>query len=193
MVEMSNFSAETLKGVNLFLIGMMGSGKSTTGKYLAQALGYHFFDTDQVIETLAKQPVRDIFAEDGETEFRRLETQVLAELSTHSQLVVATGGGIILDRFNWSYLRHGIVIWLNVPVQQLCDRLSSDSKSKDSRPLLDQGELEQNLTAILQQRQARYAQADLTIEVQHTDGYLQVVDHILTTLPTILKSKLEAE
>ncbi len=72
-----------LKGVNLYLIGMMGVGKTTVGRLLAKQLNYRFFDTDALIEQLAGQPITQIFAEAGELEFRRLESQVLAELSAY--------------------------------------------------------------------------------------------------------------
>lgn len=69
---------EALQGTSLFLVGMMGSGKSTVGKLVAKALGYCFFDTDALIEQLAQKKVSDIFAEEGEASFREAETQVLA-------------------------------------------------------------------------------------------------------------------
>jgi shikimate kinase len=121
-----------LKSVNVYLIGLMGAGKTTTGKLLAQQLGYQFFDTDALVEQVAGRCISEIFAESGEAHFRDLETQVLAEISAYPRLVVATGGGMVLKPMNWSYLHHGIVVWLNVDPAHLAERLAADQ----SRPLL---------------------------------------------------------
>lgn len=174
---------DLLKGLNLYLIGMMGSGKSTVGKVLAEQLSYHFFDTDTVIQQASEQSITEIFATLGEPSFRELETQVLAELSAYTRLVVATGGGIVLQRMNWSYLRHGLVVWLNVPVSQLCDRLREDT----TRPLLQGTDLEEKLNSILQQRQTLYAQADLCITVEPEESPEQLATRILEEIPSVLK------
>jgi shikimate kinase (EC 2.7.1.71) len=107
-----DLTVDLLRGVNLYLVGMMGAGKTTVGRILAKKLKYHFFDTDAVIAQVANQSIADIFAEQGEEAFRELETQVLGQLSAYTNLIVATGGGIILRLTNWSYLHHGIVVWL---------------------------------------------------------------------------------
>ena len=84
---------EQLQGVNLFLIGMMGSGKSTVGQLLAEQLRYRFFDSDVLIERVAGEPVTEIFAHQGEATFRELESQVLGQLAAQTRSVIATGGG----------------------------------------------------------------------------------------------------
>ena len=86
---------ERLQGTNLYLVGMMGSGKSTVGPLLAKALGYRFLDADAVISQAAGCSIPEIFERDGEEGFRRLERQVLQQLSQWHSLVVATGGGIV--------------------------------------------------------------------------------------------------
>ena len=146
-----------LKGVNLFLIGMMGSGKTTTGRCLAQTLGYQFFDTDQLIEQLADQTIDEIFAESGEARFRKLETQVLSELSSYRRLVISTGGGIILNKMNWSYLQHGLIVWLDVDVESLWERLQDDH----TRPLLQTSNPLETLKTTLNARTSLYEQADV--------------------------------
>jgi shikimate kinase len=83
---------ERLQGTNLYLIGMMGAGKSSTGTALAQVLGYQFFDTDAVLEAAAGRTIPEIFAEEGEAAFRQQETEVLAQLSAYRRLVIATQG-----------------------------------------------------------------------------------------------------
>ena len=86
---------EKLGGRNIFLIGMMGSGKSHTGPDLARLINYAFVDTDDVIEKASKQTIAEIFEKEGEKVFRDLEKQVLKEISQHHSLVVATGGGLV--------------------------------------------------------------------------------------------------
>jgi shikimate kinase len=150
---------DLLRGVNLYLVGMMGVGKTTVGQILARELKYHFFDTDRVIAQAANQSIADIFAQEGEEAFRDLETQVLSQLSAYKNLIVATGGGIILRSINWSYLHQGIVVWLDVPVDQLCDRLRLDT----TRPLLRDGELKLKLENLLKERERFYIQADVRV------------------------------
>lgn len=177
-----------LKGVNLYLVGMMGSGKSTTGRILAAEMGYQFFDTDSIIERVAGQPITDIFAESGEATFRQLETQVLSELAAYRRLAIATGGGIVLQQANWSYLHHGIVVWLDVPVEQLYERLQDDS----TRPLLQTPDPMQTLRALLEQRQHLYAQADVHVVVQPDESPQQLVQRILEQTVQVLKPESQS-
>ena len=173
------------QGINLYLIGMMGSGKTAVGRKLATQLNYRFFDTDAVVEQATKQTISDIFATSGETTFRDLETQVLAELSAYRKLAIATGGGIVLRQQNWSHLRHGLIIWLDVPVAEICDRLRGDT----TRPLLQTADPAEKLTALLNQRQPLYAQADLRCVVQPNESPEQIAARILTEIPTVLAPK----
>lgn len=172
-----------LKGVNLYLIGMMGSGKTTVGRLLANELGYRFFDTDEVIEQAAGRSINDIFAQDGETAFRELETQVLAQLAPYTRMAIATGGGIVLQRMNWSYLRHGIVVWLDVPVEQLYERLKADQ----TRPLLQTPDPLKTLQTILNQRQNLYAQADAHIVVQPNETPEAIASRTLDEIRQVLR------
>jgi shikimate kinase len=166
---------DRLNGINLYLIGMMGAGKSSTGAELAQALGYQFFDTDAVIEAAAGQPIPEIFAHRGEAAFRQLESQVLAELSAYRRLVIATGGGIVTQQQNWSYLHHGIVVWLDVPPAILQNRLAGDR----GRPLLQGQDWDAKLTRLLAQRHSLYAQADVRVEIGAADSVEVIVARIL--------------
>jgi shikimate kinase len=179
-----------LKGVNLYLIGMMGAGKSTLGKLLAQQLSYRFADTDAVIEQAAGQSVSEIFAASGEAAFRELETEVLGQLAAYQRMAIATGGGIILQRKNWSYLRHGIVVWLDVPIEDLCDRLQHDT----TRPILqgvEQGiNLRQKLQTLLDQRQTLYAQADVRITVGKDEAPEPLAHRVLAEIQQVLKPEV---
>jgi shikimate kinase len=189
VTDLSNtFSnADFLKGVNLYLIGMMGVGKTTVGKLLAAKLNYRFFDTDAVIEQAANQSIAQIFAESGEDSFRQLETQVLSELCAYKRLVIATGGGIVLRRENWSYLRHGIVLWLDVPLEQLHQRLRSDT----TRPLLQTPDWADKLQSLMEQRQSLYAQADVHIQCGGSESPAAIVDRALIQIQQALKPDLD--
>ncbi len=166
-----------LKKANLYLVGMMGCGKTTLGRKLAHRLGYRFLDTDALIEQTTRQSITDLFANQGEAAFREIETQVLAQVAAHTCLVVATGGGIVTQRLNWSYLQHGIVIWLDVPVPVLASRLASDT----TRPLLNGVDLGAKLESLLVERQDLYSQADLRIEYEGR-SVGKTCDRILTSL-----------
>lgn len=172
-----------LSGINLYLIGMMGSGKTTVGRLLATELGYQFFDTDALVEKVAGQSINEIFTREGEVGFRELETQVLAELSAYTRLAIATGGGIILRQQNWSYLQQGLIVWLDVSVDTLVSRLAEDN----TRPLLQDTDPAGKLQSLLEQRQSLYSQADVRIKVTSSDTPAQVAARVMQAIPTVLK------
>lgn len=173
-----------LKGINVFLVGMMGSGKTTVGQLLAHQLSYQFFDTDVLIEQIAGKTINEIFTDDGEESFRQLEAQVLSELSAYTKLAVATGGGIVLRQLNWSYLHHGLIVWLDAPVDVLMSRLQNDT----TRPLLQNPNLLQTLQTLLDQRRQLYAQADLHILIDASDTAEAIASRVMEAIPTVLKS-----
>ncbi|PSR14307.1 shikimate kinase [filamentous cyanobacterium CCP3] len=179
---------DRLNGINLYLIGMMGAGKSSTGAVLAQTLGYQFFDTDAVIEAAAGQSVADIFVAQGEAAFRQLETKVLAELSAYRRLVVATGGGIVTQQHNWSYLHHGIVVWLDAPPAVLQKRLAGDT----GRPLLQGQDLETKLTTLLAERQSLYDQADVRVSVGAEDDVAAIAARTLALIDQRIRSEADS-
>ncbi|MEB3294534.1 MAG: shikimate kinase [Synechococcales bacterium] len=181
--------AAALKGTSLYLIGMMGSGKSTIAPLLAQHLAYQFFDTDTVIEQVTHSSIPDLFAQAGEESFRAIETQVLAELSPYGRKAIATGGGIVLKPENWSYLRNGVVIWLDVPLEILQARLQDDQ----TRPLLQGTELSDRLHHLDQQRRNLYAQADLHIPITPPDTPNSICDRILQALWQACQAKAAAD
>lgn len=176
---------DRLQGLNIYLIGMMGSGKSTTGTHLARQLHYRYFDTDTLIEQVAGESVRDIFAQEGEAGFRQLESQVLSQLSAYQRSVIATGGGIVVELSNWGFLRCGLVVWLDVSPDLLFERLAADQ----TRPLLHTANPRQTLETILDERRSRYQHADLRIEVTAADSPEQVSQRILAAIPQVLKAK----
>lgn len=173
-----------LKGVNLYLVGMMGVGKTTVGRFLADRLGYRFVDTDDIIQIAAgNKSINQIFAEAGEAAFRQLESKVLAEVCSYTNLAIATGGGIVLRGENWSYLHHGLVVWLDVPVEQLYMRLAADT----TRPLLQAADPLGKLRSLLEQRRSLYAQADLHICATNEDTPETIANRVLEQIPTVLK------
>ena len=174
---------DLLKGINVFLVGMMGTGMTTVGHLLARQLGYSFVDTDEVIEKSTGKTINQIFADEGEENFRQIESEVLSQLSAHTQLTIATGGGIVLQRFNWSYLHHGMVIWLDAPVDVLMARLQNDI----TRPLLQNDNPAQALQKLLDQRKSLYAEADLHIRISANDTPEQIVSRIIAEIPDVLK------
>jgi shikimate kinase len=176
---------QRLQKTNLYLVGMMGAGKTTVGRILAKRLGYRFFDTDTLVEQVTGQSISQIFADSGEAGFREVETQVLAELSAYQRLAIATGGGIVLRQQNWSYLHHGIIVWLDAPVDVLYARLKHDL----TRPLLRNADPKQTLETILGDRQQFYAQADVRVSMTASDLPGALADRVLHEISHALKSE----
>ena len=175
---------QRLGGRSLYLVGMMGSGKTSTGRPLAERLGYGFVDADAVIEQAAGCSIPEIFQRDGEDGFRAIEHQVLSAISQRHSLVVATGGGVVTQRENWGLLHSGIVIWLDVVQEQLLKRLQADSTV---RPLLQTEDPALALSQLLAERQPLYAEADLTVVI-NDETPDTVADGILQLLPSLLKA-----
>lgn len=180
--------AQRLQGLNLYLVGMMGTGKSAVAQPLADALGYRLVDADHTLETAAGRSIAEIFAADGEASFRALETAVLDQIASWHSLVVATGGGVVTRPENWGHLRQGVVVWLDAPTELLLQRLMGDATP---RPLLNHPDPASRLTKLLSERQPLYAQADLRI-CQQGEPPEQVAQQVLEALPSILKQKAEA-
>ncbi|WOB45321.1 shikimate kinase [Thermoleptolyngbya oregonensis NK1-22] len=178
-----------LRRTNLYLVGMMGCGKTTVGRLVAQKLGYQFFDTDTLIETATHQTVAQVFAERGEAGFRDLETQILAELSSYAygSLAIATGGGVVLRPQNWSYLHHGIVIWLDVPADQLYYRL----RHSTTRPLLQDPDPRQRIQELLDQRRSLYAQADVHVQLRGRESPEFVTARVLEAIARAIRPEAE--
>ncbi len=183
MAETTPSLRQRLGGRSLYLIGMMGSGKSSTGRPLAERLGYGFVDVDAVIEQVTGSNISEIFERDGEDHFRDLETQVLRSISERHSLVVATGGGIVTRSENWGMMHQGIVIWLDVERDQLLLRLQKDSTQ---RPLLQMNDPGEAVDEILSQRRPLYNEADLTVVIG-TETADVVADGIIQLLPELIK------
>ena len=179
---------QRLEGLNLYLVGMMGSGKSTAGRHLAEQLGYRFLDADSSIEQVAGRSIPELFASEGEAGFRDLEAAVLNQIASWHSLVVATGGGVVTRPENWGQMQQGVVIWLDAPDALLLERLSADPTP---RPLMQSEDPAQRLAELMGQRRPLYAQADLHI-VQDGRPPDQVAEQILEALPGVLKERSAA-
>jgi shikimate kinase len=126
------------QGQNIYLIGMMGAGKSTIGRLLAKRLGYEFIDTDTEVEQEVGQSVMTFFETNDEDKFRQIETKILAEIPANKRLVVATGGGIVTESENLQYLKQRLTIWIDPTLDILVDRLEqSEQENPNTRPLCD--------------------------------------------------------
>jgi shikimate kinase len=150
----------------LFLIGYRGSGKTTVGRVVAERLGWVFLDADSVLEERYGRTIRDIFAAEGEAGFRDKEATVLADLCTHGECVIATGGGFVLRDTNRDLLRqHGFVAWLSANPVVLLARIQADATTAARRPPLAGGGLGE-IQELLAVREPLYrACADVEVAV----------------------------
>ena len=188
MPDTNNPLRQRLEGLNLYLVGMMGCGKSSAGRHLAELLGYRFLDADTSLEQVAGRTIPEIFASEGEAGFRELEAAVLNQIASWHSLVVATGGGVVTRPANWGQMHQGVVIWLDAPAELLLERLRADATP---RPLLAVEDPAQRLAALLAERRPLYAQADLQI-VQDGRTAEQVAQQIVEALPSVLKERTAA-
>lgn len=160
---------------NIVLIGFMGTGKTAVGRRLAAKLGRRFVDTDAAIEEVTGKTVAQIFARDGVTRFRSEEALVARKLSGQEDLVIATGGGMVLNQENVRLLREkGVLIALTASPEVIYLRV----KNKKKRPLLQKGELRERIAGLLAERAGLYDVAEYTVDT----GSLsidQTVDQII--------------
>ena len=164
---------------NIFLIGMMGSWKTTVGKKLATLLDLKFVDTDNEIEEATEQTVAEIFEERGEYQFREMETAYFVEKSQQSRYIISTGGGIVVADANRNALQNnGITIFLKASPETLSHRIKNTNK----RPLLHGDDPLMELSKIWKSRKEFYeASAHLTIETDRLNP-VQVLEIIIKKL-----------
>lgn len=157
------------KKQNIYLIGMPGAGKSTIGRALAKCLQLTFIDADHALTDRTGVPIATIFELEGEVGFRQRETALIAELSARAGILLATGGGAVLQEENRALMRAtGVVVYLRAKLDDLWARTQHDSK----RPLLRAANPRAVLAKLLETREPLYAEvADLVIE---TAGYPKV-------------------
>lgn len=166
------------------LIGYRGSGKSSVARLLAAKLQLAWIDSDDVIEQQAGRSIREIFAEDGEDGFRRLEQAVIRDLTCRDSLVIAAGGGAILADENRQVMRAaGPVVWLQASVENLAQRIQADDSTSERRPSLTGQAVTDEVESVLRSRHELYADA-ATISVRTDNMSLrEVADRIVQLLP----------
>lgn len=168
---------------NIALIGYRGSGKSTVAKLLAAKLGWDSVDTDEMVVETAQKSIRQIFEEDGEATFREYEKVCLEYILEHEQLVIATGGGIIIQPENCARLRQNAwVVFLDLPPVQLWQRIQADTQTTENRPNLTGGGREE-IETILARRRPIYE--SLANDHLHISGMTpeEIVSAIIANLP----------
>ena len=149
---------------NVYLVGFMGCGKTTVGARVAEALAWKFEDTDRTIEASERRTVARLFEDGGEPRFRKVERRVLDELSRRSGRVVATGGGLFLDRgARRRMIATGATVWLDAGLEIIRSRVGAGNE----RPVWNRHDAIE-LRALYERRRAVYALADLRVDA--TDG-----------------------
>ncbi len=173
-----------LGGRPIVLVGMMGSGKTSTGRRLAQRLGLGFVDADIVIEQAAAMSIEEIFARHGEAYFRDGEKRVMARLLSEGPRVLATGGGAFMNaEVRERVAAEGISIWLKADFDVLWRRV----RRRTTRPLLNNAEPEVTLRRLIDERYPVYAQAHITV-TSHEGSHDEVVDEMMAQLEAFLTS-----
>ena len=169
----------------IYLVGFMGSGKTSVGRCLAGRLGVRFVDLDAEIEVRAGRTIREIFREQGEGRFRRLESEELVRVAAVPAAVIALGGGAFCSEENRrTVAASGVSVWLDVPLGVLLARCADDR----SRPLIG-GDLE--MERLLDHRRASYARADIRLTAGDlpADAVAEEVLRALTNLPRDLNGR----
>ncbi|MBB3426976.1 shikimate kinase [Rhizobium sp. WW22] len=145
---------------NLVFVGLMGAGKSSIGRPVAQQLGLPFVDTDAEIERVSRMTIAELFAAYGEQEFRALETRVIKRLLKGGPRVVSTGGGAFINESTRLHVKRGsLSVWLKADLDVLWERVNK----RDTRPLLKTENPKQTLENLMNARYPIYAEADITV------------------------------
>ena len=171
--------------MTVFLIGYMGSGKSTIGRKLAETLDFEYLDLDAYIETKEQQPISEIFKSKGEIYFRKIESQFLHEVSSMKKAIVSLGGGTPCYGDNMKLIRdmeHTVIIYLKASIPSLVERLHDE---KATRPLIAHLKTKDELTEFigkhLFERSFFYTQADYTISVDKK-SVLEITEESIMSL-----------
>ena len=163
---------------SIVLVGLMGAGKSTVGRRLAQRLDLPFRDTDAEIETAARMTVAELFAAYGETEFRALEARVVARLAEDGPQVLATGGGAFMAEATREMLRaKAVTVWLKADLDTLMERVMR----RGNRPLLKTADPRATMRDLMDRRYPVYGLADVTIQSRQVKREV-IADEIVEAL-----------
>jgi shikimate kinase len=157
----------------VYLIGFMGSGKSTIGPILANTIGYDFLDVDRIIEGNEGMSIREIFQSKGEEHFRRCEREIVRETCTRSRIVVSLGGGAVVDPESFRQIKTaGVVVYLKLTPEQIFQRL----RNKSDRPMLlgptgeklAEEDLRVRILRLYREREQTYALADIVLQTDES-------------------------
>jgi len=167
-----------IQGVNVYLVGMPGSGKTTLGRMLAEGLNYRWMDLDQFIEQKLGKSATKVFEEDGEETWRKQETLGMGALQTYVQTVVSTGGGIMQRKENFPFLHSGFIVWLDLPPDGIIARLQASGEI-EKRPLLKAAP---DPVAVLRElydaRKTNYALADVRVVLRAEDDSIRCLKRL---------------
>ena len=162
----------------IVLVGIMGAGKSTVGKILADRLGMRFFDADQEIERAAGCTITDFFEKYGEVEFRKGEERVISRILAGEPCVLATGGGAFMSEATRLLIKKiATSVWLRVSFEVLAKRL----EKRSDRPLLQTADPQQTLKALIKKRYPIYNDADFIVDAEN-DGVDITVSKVIECL-----------
>lgn len=164
---------------NIYLIGFMGTGKSTVAKEMSKLLPLRVVEMDETIEMLASESISDIFSNKGEAAFRDMETMFLNAISKEKNQIISCGGGIVLRDENIDTMKKsGVVCLLEASPEVICDRVNNSN----NRPLLENKKTVEDIKAILDSRQERYQKAaDLTFDVS-ANTPMEIASEIIKAL-----------
>lgn len=176
---------ERLHGRTIVIVGMMGAGKTSVGKRLAQQLGLSFEDADHEIERAAGMTIPEIFATHGEAYFRSGEVRVIARMLETQTKVLATGGGAFMnDETRAAIKAHSVSIWLKAEFDLLMRRV----RKRATRPLLQTPDPDGTMRALIALRYPVYAQADITVPSRDVP-HMAMVDDVISALDTYLATE----
>ncbi|XP_073285217.1 probable inactive shikimate kinase like 1, chloroplastic isoform X1 [Primulina huaijiensis] len=163
-----------LKGTSIFLVGMNNSYKSSLGVILADALRYYFFDSDSLVEeAVGGKGAAVSLVESEEEGYLASETEVLKQLSSMGRLIVCAGNGAVKSSSNLALLRHGISIWIDVPLDLVAREIMEDRiqlSASDTTICKSSDEILDQLTTLYDSGQSGYSTADATISLQSSEG-----------------------
>lgn len=164
----------------------MGAGKSTVGCFLYEKLkNFYFVDLDREIEKLAQKHISEIFEQDGETHFRKLEHSLIQKFADHDNQIIATGGGIVENIENLYFLqKNSVIFYLSASIDNLFDRV----KKTTHRPLLKNPNPKEKLKELLKKREPYYKKADFEIKTDNKE-LIEIVEEIIEKYETVVQFK----
>jgi shikimate kinase len=180
--------------MKLVLIGLRGTGKSTVGRLMAQRLNWQFLDSDVIVQERAGMTIREIFEKHGEPHFRKLESAVIHEIAALENVVIASGGGAVLNPQNVAVLKQGgFVVHLSASPSELWHRIVQDQSTHDNRPKLvhDAGSGLDELKKLMLSRAAVYAESrdvEVIVEGRAPDEVAEAIVLLMRTHGVALPS-----